>query len=990
MSQSTKRAWKQKLTKGTNLFINVTLVVYMTSASFLIAAPVGQAEENTFSLDLPGETLGDFSLDLPDVEIPEEIVEVPEDLEANARVVGCPTYFGDSFELGNFSKWTSHDSAWGVSSGSGHTGSKKAKVCNTGSSADKLTKVISTVGYNSIVLKYHYRANHALEDEPGNRDHVYVEWYDGSNWHELADYKGLAVDGWVPASHPLPSGADENPNFKIRFRAKSLERCSGGGGSADKDRFLLDTVKLKACSSAVCGDEVPEGNEQCDLGGGNTDTPCTPAYGDSCNYCTTACTEVTVDGPYCGDNDVNGPEECDDGNNDDGDGCSANCTIEPATIYGHKVICDDEQYLPDWGVNNNSTSKPSEITATTAQDWVDQSGDNCQLVQDWDFQWGYWYPDTNINPGDNTGEDISGVWHTFNVGNPAELTDLGQYNKIWAREVWDSAYIPFSSHTNTPDPQESAEFYCGVDILNYDNYEWIGNDELPLEPGEEYHCVGFNVAAAYCGDDEINQPEEECDGQDGVEDNYACTEICTLEYIPFCGDEIVNQETEECDGEDGVDDNQVCSNECLLKEVIQDPLLTLTKTDDVDPVTEGDTFRYTMDWAITQGFALHLTLEDILPAELTYVDSSDGGTYDNDTHSVTWDLGYKTAGATGSVWIDVEVTTGLADGLVISNEATLSTEYDIVQAEVAEVDFTSALTRQIYVVAMAEEDTTVTALPVLNILKTVDSTFANPGDVVTYTVTINNSGKGMAANVVMTDTLPAGLYLYEDSQNTGERTKVYEIGDLAAGKDVTVKYDVYVDSKLGAGTYDNIALATSDNHEKVSDDAALDIRTPAVLGEEDEPALLAITKSVDKTFVNPGSTATYTVIVTNEGDSVAMNTTLIDVLPNGFTFSESSSYTHSWDLGDLVPGESQEVTYEVKVDASQTPGSYLNLAVASADDVEDVSDKVALEIRAGAVLGAEDDLSDTGAGVWDWLLAVFALVLIAGGISIYSFASKKA
>ena len=33
--------------------------------------------------------------------------------------------------------------------------------------------------------------------------------------------------------------------------------------------------------------------------------------------------------PYCGDGNLDPGEECDDGNNVDGDGCSANCTYEP-------------------------------------------------------------------------------------------------------------------------------------------------------------------------------------------------------------------------------------------------------------------------------------------------------------------------------------------------------------------------------------------------------------------------------------------------------------------------------------------------------------------------------------------------------------------------------------------------------------------------------------------------------------------------------------
>jgi cysteine-rich repeat protein len=44
---------------------------------------------------------------------------------------------------------------------------------------------------------------------------------------------------------------------------------------------------------------------------------------------------------FCGDGSLDPGEECDDGNNDDGDGCAADCTIEqdvPATTYGGMAV----------------------------------------------------------------------------------------------------------------------------------------------------------------------------------------------------------------------------------------------------------------------------------------------------------------------------------------------------------------------------------------------------------------------------------------------------------------------------------------------------------------------------------------------------------------------------------------------------------------------------------------------------------------------------
>ena len=67
-----------------------------------------------------------------------------------------------------------------------------------------------------------------------------------------------------------------------------------------------------------CGDGIVNGEEECEY-----DQDC--GEGMICMGC--VC-ESQPPEPVCGDYIVNGSEECDDGNTEDGDGCSANCTIE--------------------------------------------------------------------------------------------------------------------------------------------------------------------------------------------------------------------------------------------------------------------------------------------------------------------------------------------------------------------------------------------------------------------------------------------------------------------------------------------------------------------------------------------------------------------------------------------------------------------------------------------------------------------------------------
>ncbi|MDD5715251.1 MAG: SdrD B-like domain-containing protein [Patescibacteria group bacterium] len=273
--------------------------------------------------------------------------------------------------------------------------------------------------------------------------------------------------------------------------------------------------------------------------------------------------------------------------------------------------------------------------------------------------------------------------------------------------------------------------------------------------------------------------------------------------------------------------------------------------------------------------------------------------------------------------------------------------------------------------------------PVLAVLKTVDDSLTNPGQVVTYTVTISNSGNAAAKDVKLVDTLPAGLtFADKKGKTTGDTEKTWTWKTLAAGDDVTVTYDAVIDSNTGADVYDNLATVTAKNFDgSVTAKASTEVRIPVVLG--DETPELEITKTAKQTYVNPGGTVTYTVTVKNVGDAPAMNAVLTDTLPAGFVFADTGKSTKTWKLGDIVPDEVVTKTYTVKVDASTIAGKYTNLATVKADDTPVITAKAAVEVRTPKVLGAEDEptqLPVTGAGILG-LVAAAAVIIGTGVIS---------
>jgi len=127
--------------------------------------------------------------------------------------------------------------------------------------------------------------------------------------------------------------------------------------------FYLDTntTALRVCiggtfrsiSTAVCGDGVLEGDENCDDGnldgGDGCGVTCAPETGFLCSGVPTS-----VCATDCGDGIRAGDEECDDGNDNLDDGCSASCEVENGwecnaaqlsqcnTICGDSIIAGDE------------------------------------------------------------------------------------------------------------------------------------------------------------------------------------------------------------------------------------------------------------------------------------------------------------------------------------------------------------------------------------------------------------------------------------------------------------------------------------------------------------------------------------------------------------------------------------------------------------------------------------------------------------------------
>jgi len=130
--------------------------------------------------------------------------------------------------------------------------------------------------------------------------------------------------------------------------------CSGLGAacSASAQCCTLNCFMGACAAAAVCGNSVVEAGEQCDDGNVVSGDGCSSTCQSECaslgaacamdaQCCSLSCASgVCVTVAVCGDGVMAGAETCDDGNNVNGDGCSATCQVENGyTCTGSPSTC---------------------------------------------------------------------------------------------------------------------------------------------------------------------------------------------------------------------------------------------------------------------------------------------------------------------------------------------------------------------------------------------------------------------------------------------------------------------------------------------------------------------------------------------------------------------------------------------------------------------------------------------------------------------------
>ncbi len=286
-------------------------------------------------------------------------------------------------------------------------------------------------------------------------------------------------------------------------------------------------------------------------------------------------------------------------------------------------------------------------------------------------------------------------------------------------------------------------------------------------------------------------------------------------------------------------------------------VLSITKTANVDTVQPGDYLTYTLtitNNASSLGPALGVVISDVLPANAVYQSSGfvppATGNFTPTGNLLQWELTNPlTVGNWAQVTVTVRVTSPLAAQTILTNT------FGVTAGNAITAPF-GLLT------------TTIASTNNITLSKTVQPAFVVPGGTVTYTITLTNSGNGIAT-VTLTDQLHSFF-----SPNSVVYPSVVVPGRTWSISQGVTLVSFTATAPITEGDYYNQTItATYDLSQTiVSNTAPVSVTSPS----------LSITKTVGLTN-NPaqrGDPITYTIVVANSGLVDAANVNITDTLPN--------------------------------------------------------------------------------------------------------------
>lgn len=426
-------------------------------------------------------------------------------------------------------------------------------------------------------------------------------------------------------------------------------------------------------------------------------------------------------------------------------------------------------------------------------------------------------------------------------------------------------------------------------------------------------------------------------------------------------------------------DEEIPSNEVTVEEEPALPNVTIHKSqsvnkpgaagvggfsDSADPVMSEQGSLVVYELKVTNSgtaSAKNVVVTDVIPTSkeedlrLEFAQVYDGGTFDKGTQTVTWTIPELAPGA--SAWVHFSVKIPAASKWNSwTNQATVKHEDPKDPGKETPEEPSNKVTVE-------------TDVPALTIQKdqklndgefTTDMLHGRDKDIVTYRLTISNTSKVEAKDVVLEDKVPTGtpetpLIVIPESIQGGNLyaggTIVWNLGTIPAGESREVTFQVRVPYVKELTRWLNVATVNYSNNPdgpdkpQESNKVEVEAKAPKLRlekfqnFEDGQPVKTPLTSLGEEEIV------TYTLRAVNEGEFTAENVIITDEIPDGTTLVKDSisdggkerNGVIEWNVGNIEPGQAnaKTVSFQVKLDPITVATTWKNGASAVYDNNPD-------------------------------------------------------
>lgn len=317
----------------------------------------------------------------------------------------------------------------------------------------------------------------------------------------------------------------------------------------------------------------------------------------------------------------------------------------------------------------------------------------------------------------------------------------------------------------------------------------------------------------------------------------------------------------------------------------------ILKSSNVNSIDYKDTVVWTLN--ITNNGpndSTGVVVYDILPEGLIWLDDDSNGAYNPKTGVLT--IGSLKVGETLIVNIVTEVN---ATGKIVNKANVTGNEYDV------DLDNNHD-----------EKEINIPPTVDLAIIKKVNITTPNYGDLVVWSLIVSNSGPDTANDVKVMDILSNSLiWISDDSLGKYDpKTGIWNIGTLKKGK--TIELNIISQVNQTGNITNNVSVTSYETDIDLSNNVANKTITVNKSGD------LAIIKTVNVTNINHGGLVKWILTAYNNGPDNVTGVTVQDSLPDGlillnYTASKGFYDGGVWVVCCLEKGETETLELICKV-----------------------------------------------------------------------------